>query len=159
MVGRVSTVFLFFKQKTAYEIKECDWSSDVCSSDLKIIGVLITTSLLTKPAIALAGISDSDAKNKGFDISFVAPSFKGGIKTSGGLINTVINIVNALLVLAAIAAVVYIIISGIRYFSSQGDEDAVAQAKNGLISGIIGVIIIILSIVIIKFFTSQISTT
>ena len=26
--------FLFLKQKTAYEIKECDWSSDVCSSDL-----------------------------------------------------------------------------------------------------------------------------
>ena len=28
--------FFFFKQKTAYEIKECDWSSDVCSSDLQI---------------------------------------------------------------------------------------------------------------------------
>ena len=28
-------VFFFFKQKTAYEIKECDWSSDVCSSDLR----------------------------------------------------------------------------------------------------------------------------
>ena len=27
-------VFFFFKQKTAYEVKECDWSSDVCSSDL-----------------------------------------------------------------------------------------------------------------------------
>ena len=27
-------MFFFFKQKTAYEIKECDWSSDVCSSDL-----------------------------------------------------------------------------------------------------------------------------
>src|ERR1044072_4283618 len=24
----------FFKQKTAYEIYQCDWSSDVCSSDL-----------------------------------------------------------------------------------------------------------------------------
>src|SRR5213596_3309656 len=24
----------FFKQKTAYEIRPCDWSSDVCSSDL-----------------------------------------------------------------------------------------------------------------------------
>ena len=39
--------FFFFKQKTAYEIKECDWSSDVCSSDLNstyytnIQGVLI----------------------------------------------------------------------------------------------------------------------
>ena len=32
---RVAYFFIFFfKQKTAYEIKECDWSSDVCSSDL-----------------------------------------------------------------------------------------------------------------------------
>ena len=28
--------FFFFKQKTAYEIYQCDWSSDVCSSDLGI---------------------------------------------------------------------------------------------------------------------------
>ena len=30
--------FFFFKQKTAYEIVDCDWSSDVCSSDLKLTG-------------------------------------------------------------------------------------------------------------------------
>ena len=28
--------FFFFKQKTAYEILTCDWSSDVCSSDLEL---------------------------------------------------------------------------------------------------------------------------
>src|SRR3546814_13275024 len=28
----------FFKQKTAYEMRISDWSSDVCSSDLEIIG-------------------------------------------------------------------------------------------------------------------------
>jgi len=27
-------LFFFFKQKTAYEILDGDWSSDVCSSDL-----------------------------------------------------------------------------------------------------------------------------
>src|SRR3546814_8374366 len=27
-------VFFFFKQKTAYEMRSSDWSSDVCSSDL-----------------------------------------------------------------------------------------------------------------------------
>src|SRR6187399_3499637 len=27
--------FFFFKQKTAYEITASDWSSDVCSSDLR----------------------------------------------------------------------------------------------------------------------------
>src|SRR3546814_14921572 len=29
-----SCVFFFFKQKTAYEMRISDWSSDVCSSDL-----------------------------------------------------------------------------------------------------------------------------
>src|SRR3546814_6521026 len=30
-------VFFFFKQKTAYEMRISDWSSDVCSSDLVIV--------------------------------------------------------------------------------------------------------------------------
>src|SRR3546814_7821404 len=30
----VSRLFFFFKQKTAYEMRISDWSSDVCSSDL-----------------------------------------------------------------------------------------------------------------------------
>ena len=34
MGGEGGGVFFFFKQKTAYEIYQCDWSSDVCSSDL-----------------------------------------------------------------------------------------------------------------------------
>src|SRR3546814_15451461 len=31
----VFVLFFFFKQKTAYEMRISDWSSDVCSSDLK----------------------------------------------------------------------------------------------------------------------------
>ena len=38
-------VFLFFKQKTAYEVASGDWSSDVCSSDL--------TRLQPQPALSL----------------------------------------------------------------------------------------------------------
>src|SRR3546814_4773690 len=30
--------FFFFKQKTAYEMRISDWSSDVCSSDLRAPG-------------------------------------------------------------------------------------------------------------------------
>src|SRR3546814_4119171 len=32
-------MFFFFKQKTAYEMRISDWSSDVCSSDLVGIGI------------------------------------------------------------------------------------------------------------------------
>ena len=31
-------LFFFFKQKTAYEMESRDWSSDVCSSDLIVVG-------------------------------------------------------------------------------------------------------------------------
>src|SRR3546814_7396850 len=33
----VLLVFFFFKQKTAYEVRISDWSSDVCSSDLLVV--------------------------------------------------------------------------------------------------------------------------
>src|SRR3546814_8641766 len=32
----VTVCFFFFKQKTAYEMRISDWSSDVCSSDLTV---------------------------------------------------------------------------------------------------------------------------
>src|SRR3546814_3500427 len=35
-VGRLCILIFFFKEKTAYEMRISDWSSDVCSSDLEI---------------------------------------------------------------------------------------------------------------------------
>src|SRR3546814_3106159 len=39
----------FFKQKTAYEMRISDWSSDVCSSDLKSLGEI------NPPVVKFAG--------------------------------------------------------------------------------------------------------
>src|SRR3546814_9440589 len=36
----------FFKQKTAYELRISDWSSDVCSSDLRLLAKLGPASLV-----------------------------------------------------------------------------------------------------------------
>src|SRR3546814_10012303 len=41
--------FFFFKQKTAYEMRISDWSSDVCSSDLPVDEIIRLTGL--PPAI------------------------------------------------------------------------------------------------------------
>ena len=47
-------VFFFFKQKTAYEIKECDWSSDVCSSDLYCASRSYVLYRFTKPSMVIS---------------------------------------------------------------------------------------------------------
>src|SRR3546814_4233935 len=39
--GSVLLCFFFFKQKTAYEMRISDWSSDVCSSDLIMAGLVV----------------------------------------------------------------------------------------------------------------------
>src|SRR3546814_3123368 len=50
--------FFFFKQKTAYEMRISDWSSDVCSSDLESNAIDgVQTSLATLKA-ALADSAD-----------------------------------------------------------------------------------------------------
>src|SRR3546814_6565169 len=36
-------LFFFFKQKTAYEMRISDWSSDVCSSDLAAVILAVAT--------------------------------------------------------------------------------------------------------------------
>src|SRR3546814_1002835 len=47
--------FFFFKQKTAYELRISDWSSDVCSSDL-IGNQRIHFGDLARIAVEIAGL-------------------------------------------------------------------------------------------------------
>src|SRR3546814_9136492 len=44
--------FCFFKQKTAYEMRISDWSSDVCSSDLEgVLALFRTGHAVLRPAL------------------------------------------------------------------------------------------------------------
>src|SRR3546814_6255924 len=44
----VCVCFFFFKQKTAYDMRIMDWSSDVCSSDLRTIHRLVDQGALDR---------------------------------------------------------------------------------------------------------------
>src|SRR3546814_17083192 len=45
MVVYIIILFFFFKQKTAYEMRISDWSSDVCSSDLHPFESIVSANL------------------------------------------------------------------------------------------------------------------
>src|SRR3546814_1970556 len=47
--------FFFFKQKTAYEMRISDWSSDVCSSDLDLC-LSVRLSFAVQPAAVPTGL-------------------------------------------------------------------------------------------------------
>src|SRR3546814_2492976 len=49
--------FFFFKQKTAYEMRISDWSSDVCSSDLFSINAQTEADIQRAGAVTLEDLS------------------------------------------------------------------------------------------------------
>src|SRR3546814_19019637 len=49
-------LFFFFKQKTAYEMRISDWSSDVCSSDLAPSISTLPADGFSRPAAALSSV-------------------------------------------------------------------------------------------------------
>src|SRR3546814_2553187 len=69
--------FFFFKQKTAYDMRISDWSSDVCSSDLITIGETYTATDIDK---------DGD-----LDGAFAIGSNRVGIATAGAFTGNIVN--------------------------------------------------------------------
>src|SRR3546814_5341755 len=57
MYSIIVVVFVFFKHKTAYEMRISDWSSDVCSSDLPVhdlgngVAAFVNTQPWTRDAV------------------------------------------------------------------------------------------------------------
>src|SRR3546814_6639831 len=65
-------VFFFFKQKTAYEMRISDWSSDVCSSDLGGMVNSGANAAYFGPVGATASISQvlNTVVGQSYDVSF-----------------------------------------------------------------------------------------
>src|SRR3546814_2897129 len=63
-------VFFFFKQKTAYEMRISDWSSDVCSSDLRP-GIVHR---IDKDTSGLLVVAKTDKAHEGLATQFAAHS-------------------------------------------------------------------------------------
>src|SRR3546814_2775740 len=59
--------FFFFKQKTAYEMRISDWSSDVCSSDLKAPDMPVRNKVGTNTAHKTSTIAISAADTSSID--------------------------------------------------------------------------------------------
>ena len=72
------------------------------------------------------------------------------------IFNTVTNI---LLFLIGAISVVMLIIGGIRYVVSQGDQGAITSAKNTILYAIIGIIVAFLAFAAVRFVTDQLQNS
>lgn len=95
-------------------------------------------------------LSSGGSDEKGYNRSCTNPSDDTGDPTND-IEKTIQSIINILSVVVGIVAVFMIIISGFRYITSGGDSARVSSAKNTIIYAIVGLIVIALAQVIVRF--------
>ena len=65
--------------------------------------------------------------------------------------DAIVNVVKYLMTFLGIIAVVVILLGGFRWMTAAGNEDRVAEAKKLIVSGVIGLIIILAAFAIVTF--------
>lgn len=67
------------------------------------------------------------------------------------------GILNVVYMLAGIVAVLVIIVGGIRYTASNGDSSQIQSAKNTILYGVVGLVIVIAAVAITNFVIQNIT--
>ena len=68
-----------------------------------------------------------------------------------------ITLINVVIGVLGVAAIAFIVVSGYRYTTAQGNPDTIAKARRGLIFSVAGLIVAILAFAIVNFVSSSIS--
>ncbi|HTE57399.1 MAG TPA: pilin [Verrucomicrobiae bacterium] len=90
----------------------------------------------------------------------IASGSTGCTEEEGGRVNGVIaTVVNILSAVVGVVAVIMILIGGFRYVISGGDSSSTASAKNTIIYAIVGLIIVALAQIIVRFVLARATGT
>ncbi len=73
---------------------------------------------------------------------------------TGEVVADILNIVYAV---AAFAAIIVIIVGGIRYTSSNGDSNGIQTAKNTIMYAVVGLIVVIIAAAITNFVVAMVA--
>lgn len=73
-----------------------------------------------------------------------------------GLTDQITNILNAIIGVLGIVAVIVIIIGGVGYMTSTGDASKVKKAKDTILYGVIGLVVVALAFAIVNFVITNI---
>lgn len=113
---------------------------------LGLASLLIMLGLLWAVAPAPTYAAPSAAKNAA--CSAIGDCSSNPEKSINNTVKTAINIIT---VVVGIVAVIMIIVAGAKFVTSGGDSSKVSSAKSSLVYAIIGLVIVVLAQVIVRF--------
>lgn len=121
------------------------------------------------PAVAHAQDAQDQINNQlcaGANLEFTLNAGDGACQgdagadgAAGSLDNIVQTLINVISLVVGIVAVIMIIIGGLRYITSNGDSGNVTNAKNTILYAVVGLVIVAVAQIIVRFITGRLGTT
>lgn len=108
--------------------------------------MLVPAGLVVAPAYA-----DTASKQKvceGIDVTGTSCTAPGEDTGISGLVGAIVNILS---LIVGIAAVIMLIIGGLKYVTSGGDSNAISSAKNTILYALVGVVVAVLAQFLVHF--------
>ncbi len=113
---------------------------------------------------ALAQTTDGTAPEitnglcSGVNLSFTDQTCRNNPGQANDKLNQIIHtIINLISVVVGVVAVIMIIVGGLRYITSGGSDTSVTGAKNTILYAVIGLVIVALAQVIVRFVLSKLT--
>ncbi len=115
---------------------------------LCVFGVIASVSTASAANVTCEGVA---GLNNGADCA-AGTGQATEIAGSNGIFKTIVNI---LLFIVGAVAVIMLVIGGLRYVTSNGDQNAVTGAKNTILYAIIGIVVAFLAYAAVNFVIDQ----
>ena len=125
---------------------------------LTSFALILGLAYIAVPLSGSVSAQAADIKNNvcgGVEIKTSAATCSNGTAESTALNTLIANIVNVLSIIVGIVAVIMIILGGFKYITSGGDSGSISSAKTTIIYAIVGLVIVALAQVIVKFVLSK----
>jgi hypothetical protein len=122
----------------------------------KLLIILLSMISLATVAVAPASVMAQASKDAVCQGIGLTGSNDKCIEEGPATVNsTVKNAINLISVVVGIAAIIMIIIGGFKYITSAGDSSKVNSAKDTVLFAIVGLVIVMLAQVIVRFVISR----
>lgn len=118
--------------------------------------------MFTAPAVVAQDQINPNIKSglcAGVNLDINNPNCAGGGDSNQTINKVIRTIINLLSVVVGIVAVIMIIVGGLRYITSGGSDTSVTGAKNTILYAIIGLIIVALAQILVRFVLSKVTQT
>ena len=122
-------------------------------NSLVVISVLVTglIPVLAPVAVHAADTATSPALKCGAELQFSKTAGCNDAQNGSSLDSIITNIINIFSVIVGVVAVIMIIVGGFRYITSGGESAGVTGAKNTILYAVVGLIVVALAQIIVKF--------